>query len=55
MTYVHTHVIYAWLTDTKNSVAEGDAPGGGADSTEVVLPDTTNHILSFQVWRPWAD
>ena len=43
------------ITDTKNSVAEGDAPGGGTDSTEVVSPDTTNHILSFQVWRPWAD
>ena len=43
------------ITDTKNSVAEGDAPGGGADSTEVVLPDTTNHFLSSQVWRPWAD
>ena len=43
------------ITDTKNSVAEGDAPGGGADSTEVVLPDITNHFLSSQVWRPWAD
>ena len=43
------------ITDTKNSVAEGDAPGGGANSTEVVLPDTTNHFLSSQVWRPWAD
>ena len=43
------------LTDTKNSVADGVSPGGGANSPVVVKPAPLNYFLSRQVWRPWAD
>ena len=43
------------ITDTKNSVADGVSPGGGANSPVVVKPAPLNYFLSRQVWRPWAD
>ena len=43
------------ITDSTNSVADGDSPGGGANSPVVVKPAALNYFLSRQVWRPWAD